>query len=142
MVDLIALSDGQCGWETLDPLSDHFLSVLPHSHRTHRFTHQGLSTCPVTMPGPPGHGLQPFWSNLERRDALIGGWIPDVRNPLAVGSLSRGNVVLRNIQLRRQLDWQERPSPSSCVQSEDQVVRGHEFNPTDEEKEFAKAHCA
>ena len=114
----------------------------PHSHRTHSITHQGLSTWPVTMADPPGHGQQPYWSNPERREVLNGGWSADVRNPIAVGSTTRGNVVFRNFQLRRPSNWQQRPSPSTCVQPEDQVVRGHEFNPTDDEKNIAKTHCA
>ena len=50
--------------------------------------------------------------------------------------------MLGNFKLSRPLGHQNRPDPSSCVNPEDQVVRGHEFNPTEDEKNLAKTHCS
>ena len=83
--------------------SQYFLTEThcPHSHRSHRLTHQGLSTCPVTMAVPPGHGQLPFWSNAERLAALPQGYFANVRNRREVSSATRGHVLLRNFGLRR-----------------------------------------
>jgi len=94
------------------------------------------------MAAPRGHGEQPFWSNEARLGALSGGFLADVRNPGDVSSYTTGNVLLQNFGLRRPGNYQQRPDPSSCVKPEAQVVRGQEFNPTDDEKNVAKDHCS
>jgi len=73
---------------------------------------------------------------------VSGGWLADVRIRRAVRSDTRPHVRLLNFELLRPVNYLERPDPSSCVKPEDQVVRGHEFNPTDDEKKFAKDHCS